>query len=172
VQRLPKGWSTAGADVCLHYFQSDATPRKLAEQAKSKGQRALALQADLRQESEAKEVVKQATEFLGGLDVLINNAGSLVARRKLEEVDIEFWDEVIRINLTTIDVRYSRRAACARQGRGIEHRKHRFSRRPQGRAWRLLGLLECQRRSAHLDPGPRRRALVPWAFESTVWHPA
>ena len=33
---------------------------------------------------------------------MINNAGSLVARRKLEEVDLEFWDEVIRINLTTM----------------------------------------------------------------------
>ena len=92
----------AGADVCLHYFQSDATPRKLAEQAKAKGQRALVLQADLRQESDAKEVVRQASEFLGGLDILINNAGSWVARRRLEEVDVEFWDEVMRINLTTM----------------------------------------------------------------------
>ena len=46
--------------------------------------------------------MKQATEFLGGLDVLINNAGSLVGRRKLEEVDVAFWDEVIRINVTTM----------------------------------------------------------------------
>jgi 3-oxoacyl-[acyl-carrier protein] reductase len=92
----------AGADVCLHYFQSDATPRALAEKAKSVGQRALVLQADLRKESEAKQAVEQATEFLGGLEVLINNAGSLVGRRKLEEVDMEFWDEVIRINFTTM----------------------------------------------------------------------
>jgi 3-oxoacyl-[acyl-carrier protein] reductase len=92
----------AGADVCLHYFQSDATPRKLAEHAKTKGQRALVLQGDLRKESDAKEVVGQASEFLGGLDILINNAGSLVGRRKLEEVDVEFWDEVMRINLTTM----------------------------------------------------------------------
>jgi 3-oxoacyl-[acyl-carrier protein] reductase len=99
---IAEGLIDAGADVCLHYFQSDATPRALAEKAKARGQRALVLQADLRAESEAKEVVKRATEFLGGLDVLINNAGSLVARRKLEEVDIEFWDEVIRINLTTM----------------------------------------------------------------------
>jgi len=99
---IAEGLIDAGADVCLHYFQSDATPRVLAEKAKGTGQRALVLQADLRRESEATEVVKQATEFLGGLDVLINNAGSLVARRKLEEVDVEFWDEVIRINLTTM----------------------------------------------------------------------
>jgi 3-oxoacyl-[acyl-carrier protein] reductase len=99
---IAEGLIDAGADVCLHYFQSDATPRQLAEKAKAKGQRALALQADLRQEPEAIEVVRKATEFLGGLDVLINNAGSLVGRRKLEEVDVAFWEEVMRINLTTM----------------------------------------------------------------------
>jgi 3-oxoacyl-[acyl-carrier protein] reductase len=92
----------AGADVCLHYFQSDATPRKLAEKAKGLGQRALVVQADLRKEPEATAVVKQAVDFLGGLDVLINNAGSLVARRKLEEVDAAYWNEVIAINMTTM----------------------------------------------------------------------
>jgi 3-oxoacyl-[acyl-carrier protein] reductase len=92
----------AGADVCLHYFQSDATPRKLADKAKGLGQRALVVQADLRKEPEATAVVKQAVDFLGGLDVLINNAGSLVARRKLEEVDAAYWNEVIAINMTTM----------------------------------------------------------------------
>lgn len=99
---IAEGLIDAGADVCLHYFQSDSTPRQLAKKAESLGQRALVLQADLRRESEATNVVNQAVEFLGGLDVLVNNAGSLVARRKLEEVDIAFWDEVMRINLTTM----------------------------------------------------------------------
>ncbi len=99
---IAEGLIDAGADVCLHYFQSDATPRALAKKAESLGQRALVLQADLRVESEATDVVKKATAFLGGLDVLVNNAGSLVARRKLEEVDLVYWEEVIRINLTTM----------------------------------------------------------------------
>jgi 3-oxoacyl-[acyl-carrier protein] reductase len=99
---IAEGLIDAGADVCLHYFQSDATPRKLVEKAKAKGQRALVVQGDLRKEPEALATVKQAVDFLGGLDVLINNAGSLVARRKLEEVDLEFWNEVININLTTM----------------------------------------------------------------------
>ena len=99
---IAEGLVDAGADVCLHLFQSDATPRQLVEKAKSLGQRGLVLQADLRKEAEAKEVVRQASEFLGGLDVLINNAGSLVGRRKLEEIDVEFYEEVMRINLTTM----------------------------------------------------------------------
>ena len=99
---IAEGLIGAGADVCMHYFQSDATPRLLADKARSVGQRALALAGDLRKEAEAGEVAGRATEFLGGLDVLVNNAGSLVGRRKLEEVDVAFWDEVMRINLTTM----------------------------------------------------------------------
>jgi 3-oxoacyl-[acyl-carrier protein] reductase len=99
---IAEGLIDAGVDVVMHYFQSDATPRKLAEKAASLGQKALVLQADLRVEAEANGVVQKGVEFLGGLDVLVNNAGSLVARRKLEEVDLEFWDEVMRINLTTM----------------------------------------------------------------------
>jgi 3-oxoacyl-[acyl-carrier protein] reductase len=113
---IAEGLIDAGADVCLHYFQSDATPRRLAEKAKAAGQRALVLQADLRKEPEAKQVVSLATEFLGGLDVLINNAGSLVARRKLEEVDLEFWDEVMRINVTTMIVTRAAQSALVQAG--------------------------------------------------------
>jgi 3-oxoacyl-[acyl-carrier protein] reductase len=99
---IAEGLIDAGADVCLHYFNSDATPRELAAKAKAKGQRAEVLQANLMDEAGATNVVKQAVDFLGGLDVLINNAGSLVARRKLEEVDVAFWDEVIKINMTSM----------------------------------------------------------------------
>jgi 3-oxoacyl-[acyl-carrier protein] reductase len=60
------------------------------------------LQADLRKEPEVKQMVAKATEFLSGLDVLVNNAGSLVARRKVEEVDLEYWNELIAINMTTM----------------------------------------------------------------------
>jgi 3-oxoacyl-[acyl-carrier protein] reductase len=99
---IAEGLVDAGADVVLHYFQSDATPRALAEKAKAKGQKALVLQADLRKEVEVNGLLAKTTEFLGGLDVLINNAGSLVGRRRLEEVDMDFWNEVISINMTTM----------------------------------------------------------------------
>ena len=47
-------------------------------------------------------MVGQATAFLGGLDVLVNNAGGLVARRSLEQVDLPFWQKVIDINMTSM----------------------------------------------------------------------
>jgi 3-oxoacyl-[acyl-carrier protein] reductase len=47
-------------------------------------------------------LVQDAVNFLGGLDVLVNNAGGLVARRALGEVDLAFWQKVIDVNMATM----------------------------------------------------------------------
>jgi 3-oxoacyl-[acyl-carrier protein] reductase len=92
----------AGCDVALHYFMGNEGPKQLAELAKSRGQRAAHFQADLTQEDAVKTCVADALSFLGGLDVLVNNVGGLVARKSLAEIDLKFWQTVIDINLTTM----------------------------------------------------------------------
>jgi 3-oxoacyl-[acyl-carrier protein] reductase len=47
-------------------------------------------------------MVREAATFLGGLDVLVNNAGGLVERRGLASVDLAFWHQVVDLNLTTM----------------------------------------------------------------------
>jgi 3-oxoacyl-[acyl-carrier protein] reductase len=92
----------AGCDIALHYFMGDEGPKKLAELAKSKGQRASYFHADLTQEEAARRCVAEAVSFLGGLDVLVNNVGGLIARRALVQVDMKFWQTVLDVNLTTM----------------------------------------------------------------------
>jgi 3-oxoacyl-[acyl-carrier protein] reductase len=92
----------AGCDIALHYYMGDEGPKKLVEFAKSRGQRAACFQADLIKEDAAKRCVADALSFLGGLDVLVNNVGGLVARKALVEVDMKFWQTVLDINLTTM----------------------------------------------------------------------
>ena len=92
----------AGCDIALHYHIGDEGPQKLAELGKSRGQRACWLQADLTLEESAKKCVADALSFLGGLDVLVNNVGGLIARKALADVDMKFWQTVLDINLTTM----------------------------------------------------------------------
>jgi 3-oxoacyl-[acyl-carrier protein] reductase len=92
----------SGADVAIHYFSSEASARELEQKAASAGVRARAIRADLTKEAEAQALVGQAASFLGGLDVLINNAGDLVERRTLSGVDLEFWDRVMNVNVTSM----------------------------------------------------------------------
>ena len=91
-----------GSNVAIHYFSSGDTANQLVEYAKSKGQKAVAISGDLTKEVDANAMVEKTVEELGGLDILINNAGSLVARKMLNEMETEFWNKVMDINLKSM----------------------------------------------------------------------
>src|SRR5436190_1283588 len=92
----------AGADVAIHYFSSEAGARELKILAGTCGGRAEIFRADLTKDDEAVALVGNAASFLGGLDILINNAGDLVERRTIENVDREFWQRVLDVNVTSM----------------------------------------------------------------------
>ena len=91
-----------GCQLAIHYHTSRAGADGLVASATSENLKAKAFQADLTNEQSVKSFVQSACEFLGGIDILINNAGDLVARRNLEEIDTDFWEQVININLTSM----------------------------------------------------------------------
>ena len=90
-----------GADVAIAYLpgeQSDA--EETASWIEKAGRRAALLPADLRVEDECRSVVRDAARQLGGLDVLVNNAGFQHARGAgLETLDTENLDRVMKTNL-------------------------------------------------------------------------
>jgi 3-oxoacyl-[acyl-carrier protein] reductase len=92
----------AGADVAVHYFSSETGARELKSLAKKKSRRAEMFRADLTKETEATALVDNAANFLGGLDVLVNNAGDLVERRSIQEVDAAFWERVMNVNVSSM----------------------------------------------------------------------
>jgi 3-oxoacyl-[acyl-carrier protein] reductase len=92
----------AGADVTIHYFSSETGASELKSLAATKGRRAEIFRADLTKEAEAAALVNNAANFLGGLDMLINNAGDLVERRTIQEVDAAFWERVMNVNVTSM----------------------------------------------------------------------
>lgn len=93
---------SAGAHVAIHYFSGREKADELTGLARKAGLKSVALQGDLTDASQAEAVVAGAVEALGGLDILINNAGSLVGRKRLEELDAAFWDHVMALNVTSM----------------------------------------------------------------------
>lgn len=89
----------AGCDVFVHYRTSADAARSLESEARALGRRYGHAAADLTETAGCDALVAAAVQFLGGLDVLINNAGSLVARKSLAEADDAFWAEVMSLNL-------------------------------------------------------------------------
>ena len=76
-----------GCDVFIHYFMGEEGPKELVARAETKGQRAAYAKADLTNESETTECVAAAAEFLGGIDVLVNNVGGIIGRKYLGEIE-------------------------------------------------------------------------------------
>jgi 3-oxoacyl-[acyl-carrier protein] reductase len=101
-QAIARGLVEAGCDVALHYFSDAAGAGDVLTLAAAKGVRAQAFQRDLNDEAATVALVREAAAFLGGLDVLVNNAGGLVERRGLAQVDLAFWRQVVDLNVTTM----------------------------------------------------------------------
>jgi 3-oxoacyl-[acyl-carrier protein] reductase len=92
----------SGCDVYIHCFNGTEGPEKLVALATSLGRRAAFGPADLTRQSEAAQCVAAAAEFLGGMDVLVNNVGGIIARKWLGEIEADYWQTVIDVNLTTM----------------------------------------------------------------------
>lgn len=90
------------ANVAIHYFSSSDRASQLMNSATENGLKAVAVGGDLTKEEDANRVVSESAAALGGLDILINNAGSLVARKKIEEIEPDFWHKVMDINMTSM----------------------------------------------------------------------
>jgi len=101
-EAITRHFIDAGANVAIHYFSSADRANELCQYASSKGVQAIAISGDLTKEVDANSLVEQSVAALGGLDILINNAGSLVARKRLAEIEPEFWTKVMDINLTSM----------------------------------------------------------------------
>jgi 3-oxoacyl-[acyl-carrier protein] reductase len=86
----------------VHYFSTRVEAAVLAAEAGVEADRLILIQGDLRRAGEARAVVDAAVEFLGGLEVLVNNAGSLIARRRLAEIEDEFWRDSVDLNLSSM----------------------------------------------------------------------
>lgn len=99
---ITKHFIDSGANVVIHYFSSSDTANSLIDYAKSKGQKAFAVGGDLTNDVDANKVVEKTVEAFGSLNILINNAGSLVARKMIGEMDTEFWHKVMDINMTSM----------------------------------------------------------------------
>ena len=63
------------------------------------GGKAEAIVADVTEEAAVAEVQRQVEESLGGIDILINNAG-INNRKAIDEFTLEEWNEILGVNLT------------------------------------------------------------------------
>lgn len=87
-----------GADVGINYLDDRAAAEKTMHEIREAGRRAVVVQADVAHPARARDLVARVAEELGGLDVLVNNAG-VYPRVPFLEMRESDWDLVLGVNL-------------------------------------------------------------------------
>lgn len=89
----------AGADVAIGYARDAKAAADVVRQIEAFGRKALAVRADVTNESEITAALDHAAKKLGGVDGLVVSAGIFEGRR-IEEMTLELWNRVMTTNLT------------------------------------------------------------------------
>ncbi len=87
-----------GAAVAFHYSHNDQGARSAVDEVRKAGGKAEAFGADFRHVDQVSRLAREAAEFLGGLDVLVNNAG-ITMNRPIEQVTAEQFDTLYAVNV-------------------------------------------------------------------------
>jgi NAD(P)-dependent dehydrogenase (short-subunit alcohol dehydrogenase family) len=95
-------YAREGADVLIHYFseQEDADAedtRRLVEEA---GRKAVVVRGDLADPAHCRDVIAQAVDAFGRVDVLVSNAAFQMSRDSIVDTPDEEWDRTIATNLS------------------------------------------------------------------------
>lgn len=104
-----------GADVAVTYVNGKEAAEEVVRAVQALGRRGVALRADAADPEEAAGAVGRAAEVLGGLDVLVNNAGVGVLG-PLEGLSLADVDRVLAVNVRAVFL--ASQAGAARMGAG------------------------------------------------------
>jgi len=96
---MAQGFHEAGVELAL--IDVSESIHAVAKEMGAQGPRVLAIQADLSHRDELRRAFNEAVAGLGGLDILLNNAG-ITRWSQAEEMSEADWDIVIEINLNSV----------------------------------------------------------------------
>jgi 3-oxoacyl-[acyl-carrier protein] reductase len=99
---ISRAFAEQGARIALHWNSNRAAAERVLRDVRDAGGIGELVQGDLTRAGEARRIVECGAEVLGGLDVLINNAGSLVSRRPFLEADDTWVDAVFNLNARAV----------------------------------------------------------------------
>jgi 3-oxoacyl-[acyl-carrier protein] reductase len=96
---ISKRLAAEGAKVVINYRTDASAAEATRNEIEAAGGSALLHRADVTKADEVAGLIGAATDNFGGIDILVNCAGGMVARKTLGEMDEAFFDEVMALNL-------------------------------------------------------------------------
>jgi 3-oxoacyl-[acyl-carrier protein] reductase len=97
-----RAFAEQGSKVVVHYNASKDAADKVAREVKSAGGEALLVGGDVTKSANVRRIVADALAGFGRIDVLVNNAGGLVQRTKIEDYSEDFLHQVLDLNVIQV----------------------------------------------------------------------
>lgn len=95
--------AAAGAKVVVNYFNNEAQGAETVKEIMDAGGTAIAVAGDMTKSADVENLVAEAVNAFGEkVDILVNVVGGLVARKSLAEMDEEFFDFVMKLNVNSM----------------------------------------------------------------------
>lgn len=95
--------ASEGAKVVINYFDNEVQATQTLIEIKALGGEAIIVQGDMTKKEDVDNVIDQAVAAYGDqIDILVNVAGGLVARKKIDEMDLDFFNFVVQLNLNSV----------------------------------------------------------------------
>jgi len=92
-----------GAKVCINYYDNEEQAKEVKQTIESAGGTAVIVQGDVTKAADIAKLVSACTDAFGGtIDLLVNVAGGLMGRKLLAEIDDQFWDGIMNLNLKSV----------------------------------------------------------------------
>lgn len=93
-------YAREGADVAINYLpDEEPDAREVVELIEAAGRRAVAIAGDIRDENFCQQLVNQAANQLGGLDILVLNAARQQSHDSIMDITTEQFDWTVKTNL-------------------------------------------------------------------------
>jgi 3-oxoacyl-[acyl-carrier protein] reductase len=91
-----------GSRLVIHYNASKDAAEAVAAEVRALGAQAALVSGDVMQSANIKSIVSQAVAAYGRIDVLINNAGGMIGRKRIEEYTDAYLGQVLALNVTQV----------------------------------------------------------------------
>lgn len=93
-------YAREGADVAIVYYPTEEPDaREVIALIKKEGRKAIAIPGDLREEAFCKQLVQKGLSELGGLDIIVNNAGRQQSQNSILDITSEAFDSTMKTNI-------------------------------------------------------------------------
>jgi NAD(P)-dependent dehydrogenase (short-subunit alcohol dehydrogenase family) len=93
-------YAREGCDVAINYFPTEEPDaQEVIALIKAEGRIGVAIPGDLRDEKFCTDLVARAVQELGGLDIVVNNAGRQQSRESILDVSSEDFDATMKTNI-------------------------------------------------------------------------